>query len=84
VFIDVVFACLEKAWKRMVTKVCYVGEGFTRKPPKYERFIRPMVRKINCSNLVQTVPCTQKEIYAFMLHYGLPSLPSSLNGGKCV
>lgn len=28
----------------MVTKVCYVGEGFTRKPPKYERFIRPMVR----------------------------------------
>ena len=33
----------EKAWKRMVTKACYVGEGFTRKPPKYERFIRPMV-----------------------------------------
>ncbi|XP_022102990.1 ribosome biogenesis protein NSA2 homolog [Acanthaster planci] len=32
----------DKAWKRMVTKVCYVGEGFTRKPPKYERFIRPM------------------------------------------
>lgn len=31
-----------KGWKRMVTKVCYVGEGFTRKPPKYERFIRPM------------------------------------------
>ncbi|XP_065912050.1 ribosome biogenesis protein NSA2 homolog [Dysidea avara] len=31
-----------KAWKRMVTKVTYVGEGFTRKPPKYERFIRPM------------------------------------------
>ena len=26
----------------MVTKVTYVGEGFTRKPPKYERFIRPM------------------------------------------
>ncbi|XP_015789156.1 ribosome biogenesis protein NSA2 homolog [Tetranychus urticae] len=32
----------KKAWKRMVTKVCYVGEGFTRKPPKFERFIRPM------------------------------------------
>lgn len=33
----------------MVTKVCFVGEGFTRKPPKYERFIRPMVscRPIN-------------------------------------
>ncbi|KAK9511880.1 hypothetical protein O3M35_000450 [Rhynocoris fuscipes] len=31
-----------KAWKRMVTKVCFVGETFTRKPPKFERFIRPM------------------------------------------
>jgi ribosome biogenesis protein NSA2 len=31
-----------KAWKRMITKVTYVGESFTRKPPKYERFIRPM------------------------------------------
>ncbi|XP_071439630.1 ribosome biogenesis protein NSA2 homolog [Hetaerina americana] len=31
-----------KAWKRMVTKVCFVGEGFTRRPPKFERFIRPM------------------------------------------
>ena len=28
----------------MVTKVTYVGDDFTRKPPKYERFIRPMVR----------------------------------------
>jgi len=25
----------------MVTKVTFVGENFTRKPPKYERFIRP-------------------------------------------
>ncbi|KAL1786864.1 ribosome biogenesis protein NSA2-like [Sigmodon hispidus] len=32
----------KKAWKRMVTKVCFVGDGFTRKPPKYETFIRPM------------------------------------------
>ncbi|KAL1425269.1 hypothetical protein MTO96_019417 [Rhipicephalus appendiculatus] len=32
----------KKAWKRMVTKVTFVGEGFTRKPPKFERFIRPM------------------------------------------
>ena len=31
-----------KAWKRMVTKATFVGEGFTRKPPKFERFIRPM------------------------------------------
>ena len=37
-----VVSIAEKSWKRMVTKVTYVGEGFTRKPPKYERFIRPM------------------------------------------
>eukprot|EP00808_Paulinella_micropora_P025815 g38407.t1 len=29
------------AWKRRITKATFVGEGFTRKPPKYERFIRP-------------------------------------------
>ena len=26
----------KKAWKRMVIKVCFVGDGFTRKSPKYE------------------------------------------------
>ncbi|KAL0249694.1 hypothetical protein GEMRC1_004922 [Eukaryota sp. GEM-RC1] len=31
----------KKTWKRMVTKATFVGDGFTRKPPKYERFIRP-------------------------------------------
>lgn len=30
-----------KSWKRMITKATFVGHGFTRKPPKYERFIRP-------------------------------------------
>lgn len=40
-----------KGWKRMVTKVCYVGEGFTRKPPKFERFIRPMVCQLPTVNL---------------------------------
>ncbi|RRT43876.1 hypothetical protein B296_00056123 [Ensete ventricosum] len=30
-----------KRWKRMVTKATFVGPGFTRKPPKYERFLRP-------------------------------------------
>jgi ribosome biogenesis protein NSA2 len=27
--------------KRMLTKVTFVSDSFTRKPPKYERFIRP-------------------------------------------
>lgn len=31
----------QKAWKRVITKATFVGDGFTRKPPKYERFIRP-------------------------------------------
>merc|ERR1719301_390718 len=31
----------KKAWKRVVNKVCFVGPDFTRKPPKYERYIRP-------------------------------------------
>eukprot|EP00658_Telonema_sp_P-2_P012488 TRINITY_DN14753_c0_g1_i6.p1 TRINITY_DN14753_c0_g1~~TRINITY_DN14753_c0_g1_i6.p1 ORF type:complete len:261 (-),score=91.08 TRINITY_DN14753_c0_g1_i6:231-1013(-) len=32
----------KKAWKRMVNKVTFVGETFTRRLPKHERFIRPM------------------------------------------
>lgn len=32
----------DKGWKRMVTKATFVGESFTRKPPKLERFVRPM------------------------------------------
>jgi len=31
----------KKAWKRIITKHTFVGEGFTRKPPKFERFVRP-------------------------------------------
>ncbi|RDL38534.1 Uncharacterized protein BP5553_02874 [Venustampulla echinocandica] len=32
----------KKGWKRMITKPTFVGPGFTRRPVKYERFIRPM------------------------------------------
>lgn len=31
-----------KHWKRMVNRPCFVGPDFTRKAPKFERFIRPM------------------------------------------
>eukprot|EP00435_Cladocopium_sp_Y103_P010071 s5114_g2.t1 len=31
----------KKAWKRIVNKVSFVGDNFTRKPPKFERYIRP-------------------------------------------
>lgn len=40
-----------KAWKRMVTKVTFVGEGFTRKPPKFERFIRPMALRFKKAHI---------------------------------
>uniref|UniRef100_A0A8C4QGR1 Ribosome biogenesis protein NSA2 homolog n=1 Tax=Eptatretus burgeri TaxID=7764 RepID=A0A8C4QGR1_EPTBU len=40
-----------KCWKRMVTKVCFVGDGFTRKPPKYERFIRPMALRFKKAHI---------------------------------
>eukprot|EP01038_Epipyxis_sp_PR26KG_P008407 gene8407-11369_t len=32
---------MKKNWKRMITKVTFVGDGYTRKAPKFERFIRP-------------------------------------------
>lgn len=31
----------KKSWKRKINKVCFVPDTFTRKPPKYEKFIRP-------------------------------------------
>lgn len=31
----------QKAWKRLINKVTFVSKDFVRKPPKYERFIRP-------------------------------------------
>jgi len=31
----------KKMWKRVINKLCFVGDDFTRKPPKYERYIRP-------------------------------------------
>ncbi|CAI4217121.1 unnamed protein product [Parascedosporium putredinis] len=32
----------KKGWKRVVTQPTFVGPEFTRRNPKYERFIRPM------------------------------------------
>ncbi|KAF8525515.1 TGF beta-inducible nuclear protein 1 [Hysterangium stoloniferum] len=40
-----------KAWKRMVTKATFVGEGFTRKPVKMERFVRPMALRFKKANV---------------------------------
>ncbi|KAI6021398.1 ribosomal protein S8e/ribosomal biogenesis NSA2 [Pisolithus microcarpus] len=42
---------VSKSWKRMVTKATFVGEGFTRKPVKMERFIRPMALRYKKANV---------------------------------
>jgi len=40
-----------KQWKRVVSKPCFVGDNFTRKPPKYERFIRPSGLRMKKANV---------------------------------
>lgn len=40
-----------KAWKRIINKVSFVGDNFTRKPPKFERFIRPMALRFKKANV---------------------------------
>ncbi|KAI9745264.1 MAG: Ribosome biogenesis protein [Claussenomyces sp. TS43310] len=41
----------KKGWKRMITKPTFVGPGFTRRPVKYERFIRPMGLRYKKANV---------------------------------
>lgn len=40
-----------KAWKRVVTKCTFVGDNFTRKAPKFERFIRPTGLRMKKANV---------------------------------
>ncbi|KAL6496886.1 Ribosome biogenesis protein [Orobanche gracilis] len=48
-----------KQWKRMVTKATFVGPSFTRKPPKYERFIRPSGLRFTKANVTHPeLKCT--------------------------
>jgi ribosomal protein S8E len=50
----------KKSWKRMITQPTFVGQDFTRRPVKYERFIRPMglrYKKANVSvHILQVKP----------------------------
>ncbi|MCJ1427849.1 Ribosome biogenesis protein, partial [Sticta canariensis] len=41
----------KKGWKRMITKPTFVGPDFTRRPVKYERFIRPMGLRYKRTNV---------------------------------
>ncbi|KAK3286896.1 Ribosome biogenesis protein [Cymbomonas tetramitiformis] len=48
-----------KSWKRVITKATFVGENFTRKPPKYERFIRPTGMRMNKAHVTHPeLKCT--------------------------
>ncbi len=40
-----------KALKRIINKFSFVGNNFTRKPPKFERFIRPMALRMKKANV---------------------------------
>jgi ribosome biogenesis protein NSA2 len=63
----------KKNWKRMITKVTFVGEGFTRKAPKFERFIRPMGLRFNKAHV--THPELKTTFYLDIL--GVKKNPSS-------
>ncbi|KAH8149269.1 uncharacterized protein LAJ45_06809 [Morchella importuna] len=41
----------KKGWKRVITKPTFVGSDFTRRPVKYERFIRPMGLRYKKANV---------------------------------
>lgn len=41
----------KKAWKRVITKPTFVGNDFTRRPVKFERFIRPMGLRYKKANV---------------------------------
>lgn len=40
-----------KSWKRVINKATFVPKNFTRKPPKYERFIRPSGMRFKKANI---------------------------------
>lgn len=40
-----------KHWKRIVNRPCFVGADFTRKAPKFERFIRPMCMRFTTAHV---------------------------------
>ena len=56
----------KKAWKRMVTKATFVGEGFTRKPVKMERFIRPMALRYRKANVTHRPSCSSSFLAAVL------------------
>ncbi|EKG22250.1 hypothetical protein MPH_00429 [Macrophomina phaseolina MS6] len=53
---------VQKGWKRMITKPTFVGNDFTRRPVKFERFIRPMGLRYKKANVSQAGLCPGQKI----------------------
>lgn len=76
---DEVFSALatgkrkQKNWKRVVNKVTFVGENFTRRDPKHERIIRPSALRMKKANV--THPELQTTIQVDII--GVKKNPSS-------
>lgn len=76
---DEVFSALatgkrkQKNWKRVVNKITFVGENFTRRDPKHERIIRPSALRMKRCNL--THPELQTTIQVDII--GVKKNPSS-------
>lgn len=80
----------KKQWKRMVTKVTYVGDSFVRKPPKYERFIRPTGLRFKKAHVTHPELKTTffldiigksfhlSHFHSYLLRQGVKKNPSSL------
>ena len=60
-----------------MTKPCFVGEGFTRKPPKFERFIRPMVNDFFFVVLLSTHSITIQALRFTKAHVTHPELKAT-------
>lgn len=45
----------KKSWKRVVRKCTFVGEDFTRKPPKLEKYVRPTALRMKKAHVSHPV-----------------------------
>lgn len=53
----------KKGWRRMITKPTFVPGDFTRRPVKYERFIRPMGLRYKKANVISVKKNPQNPMY---------------------
>jgi ribosome biogenesis protein NSA2 len=67
----------KKSWKRMVTKATFVGDGFTRKPVKMERFVRPMALRYKKANVTHRASASSLDCVPFFESHFPISQPTS-------